>query len=318
MPLPLLPRSLKDPTAQDRRERGAIAEFKARYSAINRGLLAILKRQTYRTITLNASLSTNAEETLKTYRFDINQGVLDDITAEISSLIDEQILGPDGTLQSLWFLDAYVEPAYRQGTAQAYTNFSVQSAAYVADKPLLEMVYQSQAYQTRIGLVRAREFELMKGLDAGAKDVLGRTLAQGMAEGRGPIDIARSITERVGVEQARALRIARTEINYALRTARLDEAQDTQERLGIRTMMMHLSALSATTRPTHRARHAKLYTIQQCRDWWAISPNMINCKCSTTEVLVKADGTPLTPFIIAKAEKMLDDNPPPADTKKAA
>jgi SPP1 gp7 family putative phage head morphogenesis protein len=312
MPLPLLPRTLKDPTAQDKRERGAIAEFKTRYSAINRGILAILKRQTYRTIVLNAVLAGNAEEKLKTYKFDLSEAILSNISSEISRLIDEQILGEDGTLQNLWFLDAYVAPAYRQGTAQAYTNFSVQSTAYVADKPTLEMIFQSPTYQTRIGLVRARQFELMKGLDAAAKDVLGRTLAQGMAEGRNPLDIARSITERVGVEQARAVRIARTEINYALRTARLDEAEDTQERLGLRTMMMHLSALSATTRPSHRARHAQLYTIQQCRDWWAVSPNMINCKCSTIEVLVKADGTPLTPFILTKARKMLDDNPAPA------
>lgn len=318
MPLPLLPRSIKDPTAQDKRERGAISDFKARYSAINRGMLAILKRQSYRTIELNAAMPGGVEEKLKTYKFELNESILSNITLEISRLIDEQILGPDGTLQNLWFLDAYVAPAYRQGTAQAYTNFSVQSTAYVADKPLLEMVLQSPAYQTRIGLVRAREFELMKGLDATAKDVLGRTLAQGMAEGRNPLDIARAITERVGVEQARAVRIARTEINYALRTARLDEAEDTQQRLGLRTMMMHLSALSATTRPTHRARHAQLYTIQECRNWWAISPNMINCKCSTIEVLVKADGTPLTPFIITKAQKMLEDNPPPEAIKKAA
>lgn len=297
---PILPSSASDPTGQDRRERAAINDFARRMSVIQRGMLRILDKQEYTVVTIN-SAQMQANETV--YRFRLDETILANINAEIALLIDSILL--EGGLDQLWMLAAYVEPAYRQGTAQSWTNLSVQSEAYAATKPTLESILLSPPYRTRIGLLKAREFEQMKALSDSMKADLGSTLARGMANGQNPRVIAKDIKERIGVSQSRAERIARTEITTALRTARLDEAQQAQQDLGIQTKMLHISALSPTTRPTHRSRHAKLFTVQEQKEWWAISPNSINCKCSTIEVLVDESGEPLTPSIIERAKRKL-------------
>ena len=114
--------------------------------------------------------------------------------------------------------------------------------------------------------------------------------------------IAQNIKEQLKVEQHRAERIARTEISMAQRRAKWDEADDAAAEYGSRTKEMHFSALSATTRATHAARHGKLYTREEAREWWAQGANGINCKCSSIAVVVNAQGEPIAPGVVARAK----------------
>ncbi|MCY1452890.1 phage head morphogenesis protein, SPP1 gp7 family [compost metagenome] len=132
------------------------------------------------------------------------------------------------------------------------------------------------------------------------KSDLGSTLTRGMAAGQNPRVIAKDIAARVGVSQSRAERIARTEINNGLRQAKMAEDQDAVDRLGIQQKQMHISALSPSTRDTHAARNGRLFTIQEQKEWWAQTPNSINCKCSTVSVLVDDDGNPLNPKTVER------------------
>lgn len=297
---PILPSSSADPTGQDRRERAAINDFARRMSVIQRGMLRILGKQEYTVVTIN-SAQMQANETV--YRFQLDETILANINAEIALLIDSILL--EGGLDQLWFLAAYVEPAYRQGTAQSWTNLSVQSEAYALSRPTLESILLSPPYRTRIGLLKAREFEVMKGLTETMKSDLGSTLARGMTDGRGPRSIAKDIEARIGVSKSRANLIARTEIGYSLRKARMDEDDQARDDLGVRTMQLHISALSPTTRPNHRARHGNLYTTQQQREFWSTARETCNCKCSTVAVLVDENNEPLTPSIIERAKRKL-------------
>jgi len=298
MASPILPRSIVDPTGQQRRVANAYKDIASRMRLIKRGMLRILDQQQYKVVTLNA---VNAEQ-LKTYVFELDDFTLANIDAEIALLVDSLI--SEGTPQTNWMLSAYVTPAYQNGVALAYSNISVQSAEYLATKPTLESVLLSPAYRRRLGLTQSRVFNEMLGLSETMKADLANTLTRGMALGQNPRKIANDIVARVGVNESRAQRIAQTEIVGAMRTARREEAADAQERLGIRTMLMHLSALKSTSRASHVARHAKLYTIQEVANWYAIVPNMINCYCTQVEVLVDEDGAPLTPSIIDRAKAM--------------
>ena len=295
---PILPRSSVDPTGQQRRVNNAYKDIASRMRLIKRGMLRILDQQQYKVVTLNA---VNAEQ-LKTYVFELDDFTLANIDAEIALLVDSLI--SEGTPQTNWMLSAYVTPAYQNGVALAYSNISVQSAEYLATKPTLESVLLSPAYRRRLGLTQSRVFNEMLGLSETMKADLANTLTRGMALGQNPRKIADDIVARVGVNESRAQRIAQTEIVGAMRTARREEAADAQERLGIRTMLMHLSALKSTSRASHVARHSKLYTIQEVANWYAIVPNPINCYCTQVEVLVDEDGTPLTPSIIERAKAM--------------
>lgn len=294
MPLPLLPRNIKDPTGQDARERKAIADFERRVKRAHSNIKALLERQTYRVLTLNA-----AQETFKKYEFNVDEFAMDNIAADIARYIDAALL--DGGARDLWFLKEYVQPAYQQGTGQAHINLATQAESYAVSRPTLEVVLMSPAYVKRLAYVKAREFENMKGFTSGMTSRVSRVLMDGMAGGQNPKVIARALADELDGDLVRARRIARTEINTALRRARLDEADDATETLGIKTMMMQLSALSATTRLSHALRHSKLYTTAQVRVWMATSPNSINCKCTFVEVLVDDKGKPITPKVISLA-----------------
>jgi len=296
---PILPRSSTDPTNTDTRERKFMKDFDRRVNAIGKEVLRILGEQNYTVVTLNA-LDINAS----TYQFALDQAILSGINSEIERICNLILL--EGGEQELWSMRSYVEGAYQQGTAMTAANLTVQSELYALTKPTLDAILFSPPYRKRISLLAAREFELMQGFSQQMKSDLAQTLTRGMIAGQNPRVIAKDIQARTGVNRSRAERIARTEVTNSFRQARMDEAQAAQTDLGINSRLMHISALSPSTRPSHRARHSKIYTIQEERDWWAIVPNMISCKCSTVEILVNEKGEPLSPALVARAKAKLN------------
>lgn len=284
---PILPSDMEDPTGVDSLERQAMAEFRRR-------LRAVLKGYRARVDMIPATLVVNAR-----YTYDLSQAALNSILTNMDTFIDEIMLqgGPD----RLWFFDAFVNLAYQKGTAQTRANLAKQSPVYRADRDSMATILRSEPYQRRITLLRTREFEEMKGFTQEMKTDLARTLTDGMARGRGPLEISRNVSEQMGIEQYRADRIARTEVTTALRRARWDESDDAADTYGLKFLQMHLSALSPTTRRSHALRHGKLFTTEQVRDWYAQDANGINCKCSQTQVLVDNEGKPLVPGTVDRA-----------------
>jgi len=291
MPNPILPRSLTDPLGIDGLERRAIADFNRRIRACLEAYLRLLDRIPFETFETN----------VKRYEFRLLPSVLSSMIEETGTLIDRLML--DGGIDNLWFLKGYVEPAVQKGTELARVNLAVQSTAYAATRPTLQAVLLSEPYQRRLGLVAAREFEEMKGLAAGTRKSLAQVLTSGLASGLNPRDIAKNIEAATGIEASRARRIARTEIGQALRTARIDEAENAAIDLGVKSKMLWLSAMSPTTRETHARRSGKLYTRQEVKEFYTRDGNAINCKCAQTEVLVDDAGNPLSPSIIERAQR---------------
>lgn len=171
---------------------------------------------------------------------------------------------------------------------------------YAAGRESLASILASGPYQQRMALVHARVFEEMKGLSADVKRDMARVLTDGVGRGLNPREVSKNLTEQAGIEKRRANRIARTEITTALRRAKWDEDDAAREDLGLKTRLLHISALSPTTRRTHAARHAHIYTNEEVREWYAKDANSINCKCSQQSVLVDDSGNPLFPDLITK------------------
>ena len=166
------------------------------------------------------------------------------------------------------------QAAYQEGTALAAFNLSGLTDDYART---VTQVLASEPYIRRSALAGARVMEEMKGFTAETSTDLARVLMIGIQDGRNPLDLARDLRDRFSISKARAERIARTEINAALRRGRLDEAQDTQERLGITTGMLWASALSSSTRRSHAARHGKVYTLDEVKQFYSRDGNAINC-----------------------------------------
>jgi hypothetical protein len=285
----IIPGTPRDPTGCDRLERSALRECDRRFAAIKRAYKAAVAALPAQPVTINAR-----------YTFQIDQYTIQNLLDNLNNYVDEILL--DGGERNGWMFERYVSVATQRGTAQAVGNLANQSAAYRAARGDLATVLRSEPYLRRIALTRARVFEEMKGLSATTKTDLSRALTEGIGRGLNPRDIAKNIAARTDIGAARAGTIARTEITTALRRARWDESELAEETFGLVTREMHLSALSPTTRPTHAARHSKLYTSEEVRDWWAKDGNSINCKCSTTAVMVDESGKPLVPAIVERAK----------------
>lgn len=296
----ILPRSTDDPSAQDKRERGAIKQFATRFKGIKRDMLALLNSIKYRKLVISSPLTTNAE--VVKYEFDINELTYAAIGLEVDEIVDRwlEAVGTEAARQ--WLIQAFVTPAYQQGTGMAYSNLAVQSSSYKSTRESLADLLRSEPYRRRLGFIQARSFETMKNLGAQTKETMRLTLLDGMAQGLNPNEIAKQLEEATDLGAVRARRIARTEITTALRRARIEEAEQTTIDLGLNIRMMQFSALSPTTRLSHAKRHGKLFTFEEARAWMSTSPNMINCKCTFVEVLVGKDGKPLVAGIIARAE----------------
>ncbi|EOZ9473461.1 phage minor head protein [Enterobacter hormaechei] len=288
---PIMPRNYQDPTGADALERRAMKDFARRMNKIGKAYKSALDK-------IPSSLAVNAR-----YEYQLNPTLLSIILNDASYLVDQVLL--EGGDYDLWFYE-YIDLASEKGTGQSFYNLSQQSQVYSAGRESLASILASDPYQQRMALVHARVFEEMKGLSADVKRDMARVLTDGVGRGQNPMEIAKRITTQTGIESRRANRIARTEITTALRRARLDEDDEAREQYGIRTKQMHISALSPTTRSTHAARHAHLYTAEEQREWWAKDANSVNCKCSTIAVMVDESGNPISESIVEKAKKVFN------------
>ena len=276
---PVIPANKNNPANQSRRVAAAMKRVDAVIAETQAWLLLQLEQMPKRVT--NSALA-NAQ-----YEYLVDLAQLQDIVAQIAARM--QAAAPD--------VRGAATGAYAEGSAQASINLAGLTADYTRT---VTGLLSSEPYMRRASLVAARVFEEMQGFAGETGADLARVLFTGIEEGKNPLEVARLIRERFDVSRTRAERIARTEINGALRRGRLDEEEDAQQRLGIKTGMLWLSALKPTTRPTHARRHGRVYTIQEIRDFYAKDGNSINCFCSFTSVLLNDDGAPLSQGVIKR------------------
>jgi len=225
------------------------------------------------------------------YEYQISIPDLEAIIAELQAKLD-------GVPND--YVNQQVESAYAQGTANAVTNLANISEDYTRK---VTQVLISEPYARRVALVGARVFEEMKGFEGDAGVELSRILRGAVQDGLNPLDITKQLVDRFDISKRRAQTIARTEITGALRRGRWDEAQDAQDRLGIKTKLIWVSALSPTTRLWHAQRHGNLYAIQEVREFYSVNGNSVNCKCSQSEILVDDNGEAVTPRVVLRLKK---------------
>lgn len=280
--MPVLSRSERDPTGIEPQVDKCERDLSSRLDAIKRSFVKQVMDLPYKRLE-SAGMAFNAF-----YAYEVNETELLRVYAGLDETINEYIM--QTVQENSWFYTRYIEPAMRAGSAAAYFNIARQIKEYSLITPTLSEFLVSERYRRRVALVKSRQFELMKGLAGEMKNDLSRILAEGIGRGLNPRDIAKTISEQMEIEKGRANRIAQTEITGALRRARWDENDHAEERLGIRFMELHLSALKPTTRITHAERHGKLYTTEEVRKWYSEGANAINCYCSQTAVAVDESG----------------------------
>ena len=199
-----------------------------------------------------------------------------------------------------WFWKERIEPPYRTGTAEEVNNFNQAVAAagvigtVIAGFPVqqipIESVLLSEPYRASLSKVYTTQYNLFKGLSENTSKQVIEQISLGVQAKESPAVVAGRINKRYSVAKSSADRIANTEVNKAYNDASMATNTALAEQYSVRAGVIHISALTATTRETHAARHGNAYTVDQQTRWWNEGANRINCLCTTKSVLIDAGG----------------------------
>ncbi len=222
-----------------------------------------------------------------TYIYDMTAAQLADLFQIVQAILDGSLL--DGGSQNLWAL-GYVAAEYERGTLNAFTNLSVQSPAY-ASQTTLPQLLSSPAYQNQIAAAYVSTYSDWKGISDTARADVANVIADSIGRGVNPRETAQIVSKRLDVSMAKAKNIAQTEQVGALREAQWNETEWTQERLGLKTAILWISALKPTTRASHAARHGKTFSPQEVRDFYSRDGNRYHCYCGNIPCLLNDDGS---------------------------
>lgn len=308
---PIVPRNKADPTQSSKQVNRLFRDIEHRYYQIKLALKKLLdERLTGRERSSNSLLSyiitrsDNQPETLYqvnagTYIYDMSAAELADLLERVQAILDEYLL--DGGSTNLWVLD-YIAAEYERGTHKAFTNLSAQSDYYASQTTMAQLL-GSHALQNQIAAAYVSTYSDWKGLSDAARSDLAGIISDAIGRGINPRETATLISKRLDVSMSRAKNIAQTEQVGALRKAQWLENDWSRDRLGLNTALLWQSALKATTRSWHRARHGRTYSTEDVEDFYSRDGNRYNCYCAQIPVILDDKGEVVNQGLIEMLKK---------------
>ena len=130
----------------------------------------------------------------------------------------------DRAAQQVW-ASTYIESAYRKGIQQAGSRMRAEGATVAPE--WIDRAFNRPIHADRLGLAFTRAYNELEGITEAMDQQISRELAQGLADGINPRDIARNLNNRVdkiGITRARTL--ARTEVVSAHAEASLNSYEE--------------------------------------------------------------------------------------------
>lgn len=188
-------------------------------------------------------------------------------------------------------LEEYAGDQYiRQGAARGIKHADAQARAAGVDPPdeRAGAVLRRGVHRDKLELLHTRAFQELEGITAATAQEMRRTLAEGLAQGVGPRDLARDLNDRVErVGKTRATVLARTEVVRAHSEATLDrygELLGDDAQVTPRAEM--LVAGDRRTCDRCLALEGNVYTLEEARGLIPVHPR---CRCAYT--LARAAGS---------------------------
>lgn len=207
------------------------------------------------------------------------------------------------TEEELW--QRYVEEGLRKGAGRAFDDARRLDRAVAVGDPgkaaqiaagrdeFLRDAFNRPVAVEKVKLIAGRALNELEGVTAEMATTMTRILADGMAQGKNPRDIAREMAKRVDVGQSRALRIARYEIARAHAEGQLDAL----EQMGVGEVGVEVewtvSGLGTTAKgnpspcPKCAPMAGQTFTLAQARGRLPLHPN---CLCVWRPNLGKVEG----------------------------
>ena len=181
----------------------------------------------------------------------------------------------------------YIDSAYQRGIRQAGARLR-QAGARVEDR-WIDSAFNRPIHADRLGLIYTRTFSELEGITRTMDGRISRVLSLGMAEGKSPRQLARDITEEVGLSLRRAQVIARTEVVSAHAEATLNAYTEAGVK-GV-TIEAELSTTGdALVCPEREALEGREFPIEEARNLIPVHPN---CRCAWVPAIKDVRGVEL-------------------------
>lgn len=178
--------------------------------------------------------------------------------------------------------DVYLQSSYQKGLANAYGQ--VRKAGVTVEQRWIDSAFFRPIHADRAGLIYTRAYQELEGITAAIDTKMSATLADGMIEGRGSLDIARQLSEDVqSIGVTRARRIARTEVTRAHADATLNSYEESEIE-GVNLLSEFTSIDDNARCPTCEKLEGKQYTVSEARGVIPVHPN---CRCGWTPVVLE-------------------------------
>jgi len=182
----------------------------------------------------------------------------------------------------------YIQSAYQRGLARARAElrrkrYDVPSATGVdfTGRNPIAVAFNQPFHADRVAMIYTRSYNELKGVTNAMDQQISRVLAQGLAEGLSPYDMARTLTNRVdAIGKNRGRTLARTEVVYAHHQATINE----YEQWGATGVTVQAEWLTAGfgVCPICAPREGKIYSLEQVRGMIPVHPN---CRCCAIPVV---------------------------------
>jgi SPP1 gp7 family putative phage head morphogenesis protein len=171
--------------------------------------------------------------------------------------------------------DIYIQSAYQKGLQQAASQ--MRKAGARVDQSFVDAAFLRPVHADRVGLIYTRAYTDLKGITDAMDAGISRVLAQGIAEGVEPMEMARRIVDRVeGIGIARARTLARTEIIGSHAAATLNSFKEAGLE-GVNVLAEFATAGDNKVCERCAALEGKLYLIEEAEGLIPVHPN---CRCT--------------------------------------
>lgn len=287
-----------DPTGLARNRRKAVKRFDERISAAKKRVMALFRAIPFEV--RKEKVVKNKEGQFTSYDMTAEQA--DRLRKEIKRIMNDELLESqsDDPAQQWWFKQD-IESVYRKGTLEETNDYNqlialgiiLGLAGRFGMPPQMvppETVVMSSGYAAALNRSYVRGFNNVAGISNKSSKQLVDVISDGTQAGLTQGEISRQISERISVAKSDAKRVADTEINESFNVAKTDTIENLNDQTGLTAGVIHISALTSTTRDHHADRHGNAYTVSDQNAWWAEGANRINCLCTVKSVLIGADG----------------------------
>lgn len=214
-----------DPSKTTGLRRSFSAEMEKRFNLLRRALFFWLVHQDG--LELKPRTTPFREAIVTNYAFTTDEARSAAFIKWFSSQVEASILSVNST-GAKW-TEKYVGAAYKKGIVRTYNSIHRKELLKGGDwyeggkSQFLKSSFGESEMASKIKLLATRNFEQLKDVTSTMSSQLNMILGDGMANGRGPREIARDMAKRIdGMSKKRALTIARTEIIYAHAEGQLD------------------------------------------------------------------------------------------------